>query len=318
MKEPIRKFNCRLDWPSWKTPSGFPGRVFVMVACLPLLLGLGCRAKPSQAVPPAPSASAAPAPSASAPNAKELKACVKAVFSGLRAVAATRDMRFEGKVEEKTALCRGGQRALQFRNTPWVDWSNYWGTGDQTSLPKGPLSKLAAKNGVAGALLDLEYQRVELIKFNLFDNAGTYQQYISGRDGIGGPALKVWPEMRLASTHPRYADVGGDGAEVCKGDLLRWRTPDGICNDVLNPAMGSKGQLFARNVEFETTFPESNQSIYTRNRHGDRLGLLRPDPQVIPPPARTAKACPDTRSRPTVTINKRPSLMCWPPSGSSS
>src|SRR5260370_9564933 len=89
--------------------------------------------------------------------------------------------------------------------------------------------------------------------------------------------------MRLKPTHPNYKDVGGDGQQVCKGDFVRWRTVDGICNDVLNPAMGSSGQLFARNVEFESTFPESNQNHYTRNRHRNRLGLLQPDPQVISP-----------------------------------
>ena len=36
------------------------------------------------------------------------------------------------------------------------------------------------KRGVDGALMDLEYQRMELIKFNLFDNK-TYEQYVTGR-----------------------------------------------------------------------------------------------------------------------------------------
>src|SRR5580658_465164 len=215
-------------------------------------------------------------------EAQALKACADAVLAGIRKIAATRDLRFEGKVSEANALCRGGQRALQFRNTPWVDWSNYWGTGDASSIPSGFINnKVVAQRGVAGALTDLEFERVELIKFNLFDNNGTYQQYIEGRDGVGGPALKVWPEMRLKPTDAHYADVGGAGPQACKADLLRWRTLNGICNDVVNPAMGSSGQLFARNVEFESTFPESNQNEYTRNRHGNRLGLLQPDPQVI-------------------------------------
>jgi hypothetical protein len=214
-------------------------------------------------------------------EAEALKACAEAVLKGLQKIPATRDLRFEGKVTEAEALCRGGQRAVQFRNTPWVDWSNYWGTGDASSVPPLLVSKAVEERGVAGALLDLEFQRIALIKFNLFDNNGTYQQYVSGRDGVGGPALKVWPEMRLKPDDPNFKAVGGDGGQECKGDLLRWRTINGICNDVLNPAMGSSGQLFARNVEFETTFPESNQSVYTRNRHGDRLGLLQPDPQVV-------------------------------------
>jgi hypothetical protein len=216
-----------------------------------------------------------------ADNAKEqleaARACAKAVVEGLPKVAATRDVRFEGKVSEAFAMCRGGQRALQFRNTPWVDWSNYWGTGDAGSRP----SALAAKNGILGALADLELQRVELIKFNLFDNNKTYQEFVLGRDGVGGGALKVWPSMRLPPNDPIYGAVGGDGKQVCKGDLIRFRTVSGICNDILNPAMGSTGQLFARNMEFDTTFPDLGRNELVRNRHGDRIGLLKPDPQVI-------------------------------------
>ena len=143
------------------------------------------------------------------------------------------------------------------------------------------LSKLPAQRGVAGALLDLELQRVELIKFNLFDNSGTYAEYVQGRNGVERTALKVWPEMRLQPTNPWYKDVGGDGPQVCKGDLIRWRTVTGICNDILNPAMGSTGMLFARNVEFESSFPDLGLNELTRNRHGNRLSLLEPDPQVI-------------------------------------
>ena len=45
--------------------------------------------------------------------------------------------------------------------------------------------------------------------------------------------------------------------------------------------MGSTGMPFARNVEFETTFPDLGQTTLTKNRHGGRIGLLTPDPQVI-------------------------------------
>ena len=44
--------------------------------------------------------------------------------------------------------------------------------------------------------------------------------------------------------------------QECKGDLIRARTLTGICNDIRNPLMGSTGTPFARNVEFETTFPD--------------------------------------------------------------
>jgi hypothetical protein len=215
-------------------------------------------------------------------EAAALVACAKAVLGGIRPIAPTRDVRFEGKVSEANALCRGGSQTLQFRLTPWVDWQQYWGTGDMSSLPTGFLSTKGPEfRGVTGALTDLEFQRIELIKFNLFDNAGTYQQFVSGRDGTGGPALKVWPQMRLPATNPFYKSVGGDGTQVCTGDLVRGRTLTGICNDVRNPLMGSTGTPFARNVEFDTAFPDRGQTVLTQNRHGGRLGLLTPDPQVI-------------------------------------
>ena len=213
---------------------------------------------------------------------QSLKACAQAVLGGFRMIAGSRDERFNGKVSEANALCRGGFRALQFRNTPWVDWSNYWGTGDASTRAPGLLTQGGpSTRGIAGALLDLEFQRVELIKFNLFDNNQTYKEYIQGRDGVGGPALKRWDAMRLPPTDPNFGAVGGNGKQVCKGDLIRARTLTGICNDVFNPAMGSAGQLFARNVQFDTTFPDEGRNQLVRNRHGDRLGLLQPDPQVI-------------------------------------
>ncbi len=215
-------------------------------------------------------------------EAEALQACAQAVLSGFRKVADTRDVRFEGKVSEANALCRGGQKTLQFRLTPWVDWSQYWGTGDMSSLPSGFIStKGPAFRGVTGALLDLEYERIELIKFNLFDNNGTYQTYVSGRAGVGGQAIKTWPEMRLSKDNPNYLAVGGDGVQLCTGALIRARTLTGICNDLRNPLMGSTGTPFARNVEFDTTFPDLGQTELTKNRHGGRIGLLTPDPQVI-------------------------------------
>jgi hypothetical protein len=215
-------------------------------------------------------------------DAGAVTACAEMALSGFRKVADTREQRFEGKVTEATAVCRGGQKTLQFRLTPWVDWSHYWGTGDSSSIPSGFLfAKTAVPNGVTGALLDLEYERIELIKFNLFDNNGTYQTYVMGRGGVGGAALKVWPEMRLPKDSPNYLAVGGDGDQLCTGDLIRARTLTGICNDLRNPLMGSTGTPFARNVEFDTTFPDLGQTTLTKNRHGGRIGLMTPDPQVI-------------------------------------
>ena len=216
---------------------------------------------------------------------KDLTACAELVTGDVRPIAEERAERFQGKVQEETARCRGGEKAVAARSGPWVDWQNYWGAGDAGS--KGAESfwrfgHLSPKRrGIEGALLDLIYQRVELIKFNLFDNSGTYKSYVQGRGDTDGPLLKVWDEMRLPKAHPQYEAVGGDGQQLCWNDLIRFRTLTGICNDVENPLMGSTGRPFARNVQFEAAFPDLGEDKYSRNRHGDRLGLLKPDPQAI-------------------------------------
>ena len=94
--------------------------------------------------------------------------------------------------------------------------------------------------------------------------------------------------MRLPESDPHYAEVGGAAErQLCKGELIRFRTLNGICNDLTNPLMGSAGTVFGRNVEFETTFPDlhvdtpGHNRDRTMNRQGDRIALLTPDPQVI-------------------------------------
>src|SRR5499426_1971595 len=242
--------------PSLPSP---PVQSFIIVA---MLFFAGCASKP-----------------------KDLAACGRVAWKNFRQITEERVDRFHGKVQEDTARCREGERAVALRASPWIDWQNYWATGDIDS--KGPegfwkLKHLSPNGrGIDGALLDLEYQRMELIKFNLFDNSGTYKSYVQGRDGFDGAALKIWDEMRLPKEHPQYAAVGSDGKQFCQGELIRFRNLTGICNDIRNPLMGSVFQPFARNVEFEATFPDLGKNLYARNRHGDRLGLLKPDPQVI-------------------------------------
>jgi hypothetical protein len=223
---------------------------------------------------------------AASPNARmelgSLRACFTLARSGFRSIAEEPKDRFLGKVQDFTARCRAGSRVDDHRDTPWVDWSGYWGTGDASSRSGfaflGRLSRRA--RGIDGALLDLEYQRIELVKFNLFDNY-TFPEYVRGRDAVPGRSLKVWPSMRLPADHPAFAEVGGDGEQLCRGELIRHRTLTGICNDIRNPLMGSTNTLFARNVQFEETFPHLGATELVRNRHGDRIGLLKPDPQVI-------------------------------------
>ncbi len=216
---------------------------------------------------------------------EDLVACGQVAWKGFRKVADDRTERFLGKVKEDTARCRGGEEALKSRSLPWVDWQNYWATRDAGSKGPEPLWKLRHLSpngrGVDGALLDLEYQRMELIKFNLFDNSGTYKGYVQGLDGVAGTTLNVWDQMRLPKGHPQYAAVGGDGKQLCWNELIRFRTLTGICNDIKNPLMGSSNQTFARNVQFEATFPDLGKNELAKNRHGDHLGLLQPDPQVI-------------------------------------
>ncbi len=215
------------------------------------------------------------------------KNCTEMVLQGdIQTVAKTREQRFLGKVPDTTARCLGGKRAESLREGPWLDWPNYWAAGDATSLAPARLlsgAKVIGPNahGINAALYELELQRIELIKFNLFDNNKTYEAYVTGRNGEAGPVLNTWPEMRLPQSHPDFNSVGGGQAQVCRGELIRFRTLTGICNDIRNPLMGSTNQLFARNVEFDTTFPDLGLSEMTKNRHGDRLGLLKPDPQVI-------------------------------------
>jgi hypothetical protein len=98
--------------------------------------------------------------------------CAEEAAGQLRPLATERDARFQGKVRDATALCRGGLKAEEGRSLPWVDWRNYFATGDESSK-----SLLFPRNvrGVGGALVDLEYERAELIEFNLFDNSGTFE-----------------------------------------------------------------------------------------------------------------------------------------------
>jgi hypothetical protein len=226
-----------------------------------------------------------------------LNACRKLVQGGLRTVPDDRADRFLGKVQPATALCRGGDRAVARAalNLPWVDWQSYWGAGDKNSRNinydgswfKRFLGKLFEAGhvspnmrGIDGALIDLEFARVELIKFNLFDNS-TYRDYVQGRGDEPGSTLTVWPQMRLPSDHPQFQAVGGAAEQVCTGELIRHRSLSGICNDTQNPLMGSSNMPFARNVQFEETFPDMALNELTAARHGGRIALLQPDPQLI-------------------------------------
>ena len=175
----------------------------------------------------------------------QLGSCVAHAFGSFREVAQERSERFLGKVHEDTARCRGGEQAVAWRVTPWVDWQRYWATGAEESRSTGLVSKLGFlspnRRGVAGALLDMEYQRIELLRFNLFDNSGTFEEYVRGRNETAGSAIKIWPQLRLPRGHFAYGAVGGDGPQQCRGELIRFRNLTGICNDITNLLMGVTG-----------------------------------------------------------------------------
>ena len=124
----------------------------------------------------------------------------------IRKVAKTREQRFLGKVPDATARCLGGKYAESLREGPWLDWPNYWAAGDATSLAPARLlanAKVLGPNaqGINGALYELELQRIELIKFNLFDNNKTYRslrhrprrQGRAGAENLAGNAITAEP-----------------------------------------------------------------------------------------------------------------------------
>ena len=171
--------------------------------------------------------------------------CLKLVRSGPRPLAEARTERFEGKVGEPAAACRGGEKSVACRDTPWVDWSNYWGAGDASSKSDRATASGTASSpphdrnirGIDGALIDLEYQRMELINFNLFDNA-TFAQYSRSPAGRR-PDPKVWPEMRLEPDDPAYGPCDRRRRRAAlpgRPDPLPHTT--GICNDIRNPGDG--------------------------------------------------------------------------------
>jgi Animal haem peroxidase len=238
-------------------------------------------------------------------SAGELTACPRYAWRFQRPVAEDPALRFLGKVREDTALCRGGDSAVQLRSLPWVDWQNYWATGDATSKSNVPDIWILGHffpngRGIDGALLDLQFQRMEMIKFNLFDNSGTYEKYMKILGDPAGVFHDPYVEMRVPEKNPPSGNVDNpayerlkktgltinpDGSQECHGESIRFRDRDGYCNDVFNPLMGSTNQPLARNAEFDAaTFldlEEQKISQETKNRHGQRLSLYQPDPQLI-------------------------------------
>src|SRR5262245_1203320 len=135
------------------------------------------------------------------PILKSTPGCLAYTLEGFRRPATDRSKRFLAKVQADTARCRGGDDAVAWRETPWIDWQKYWAAGGPESLVAGIAGHLGFlgpnRRGINGALLDLEYQRIELLKFNLFDNSGTYEEYVRNQSSPIGKLSKIWPQFRL-------------------------------------------------------------------------------------------------------------------------
>ena len=202
----------------------------------------------------------------------DLAACTTLYVTGFRPIADERTERFLGKVREETARCRGGETAVAYRDQPWMDWPNFGPRAAPILGVRIGMGLRSEYRGLHAALLDIEYSRMELIKFNLLDNSGTYQDYVLGRDRVNGQVLKEWAVMQLPEADPNYSKMKLEsGRQLCQGQLIRFRNLTGICNDIRNPRMGSTNEPFARNVEFESTFPELAKNDVAKNRHGDRI-----------------------------------------------
>ena len=187
-------------------------------------------------------------------------ACARMAIDGVRPIAGTRSARFLGKVDADTARCRGGERAASSSDAPYVDWPGYWAAADADSLASGSTngdpSGAGNARGIAGALLDLEYQRIELIKFNLFDNSGTYRTYVKGRDGVAGPALKVWDAMRLPPIASVVRCRRRRWRAALQGELIRFRNVDGTATTSATRGWVRRTRRSRGTFQFDATFPE--------------------------------------------------------------
>src|SRR4051794_9518847 len=97
--------------------------------------------------------------SAAENDAAVVAACAAAALEGVPLLAEQRAERFQGKVDDARARCRGGERAAGRMDVPWVDWSNYWAAGSLTSRSdrRDTGSHIFDRNqrGIDGALFDL-------------------------------------------------------------------------------------------------------------------------------------------------------------------
>ena len=156
---------------------------------------------------------------------------------------------------------------------------------------------------------------MELIKFNLFDNNGTYRALrATAATASTARSLKVWKEMRLPPD--RSATIATRRrrrrASAAQGELIRFRTAhrhlqrhpqsgDGIDRHSCSPATCDSNRPFRILALNELA----------RNRHGGRhLRCCKPDPQVISRKLFTRDQIAARRTATTGSRHVRPDADC--------
>ena len=171
-------------------------------------------------------------------------ACASMAGAGLRPVAAEREERFLGKVQEDTARCRGGERAVARRDVPWLDWAELLGdrrsrARSRGSATLGHLERQRPRHRRRAARPRVPAHRADQVQ------PVRQQRHLSattcaGADGVDGPALKVVAaDAAAARTIRTTRRSAATAQQLCRGELIRCRTLTGICNDISNPLMGS-------------------------------------------------------------------------------
>ena len=143
--------------------------------------------------------------------------------------------------------------------------------------------------GIDGALMDLEYQRMELIKFNLFDNR-TYETYVKGgHDNGRRRTVRSSRSGRRCALPPNDPNIA-NGDEERRSDLQRGRPSASAPQRHLQRHQQSRDgldrQLFARKVQFETTYPDLGLDVLDQEpaRRADLAAQARPagdQPQAV-------------------------------------
>ena len=112
--------------------------------------------------------------------------------------------------------------------------------------------------------------------WRVFDGISTRLDRKRGWDRLSTPLglavlIGVRNVLRKQNLHDtrRVPAPGEKPVPPFEARLLTSRSPDGLHNDLGDPAMGRAGSRFGRNISLERTFPESEP------------GLLEPNPRIV-------------------------------------